>query len=51
LLLGVHPILRRDFRVFRLTFISLSPPDSAFNALLTLEGLRGYSGIGGQVHT
>src|SRR5277367_5981317 len=26
LLLGVHPILRRDFRVFRRTFISLSPP-------------------------
>jgi hypothetical protein len=25
-LLGLHPILRRDFRVFYLNFISLSPP-------------------------
>ena len=46
LLLGDHPILRCDFRVFCLNFISLSRPGSAFNALSACVGLRGYSGLG-----
>ena len=46
-LLGLHPSLRRDFRVFRRNFISLSylfrDTCSAFNALESRVGLKVYS--------